>query len=84
MQTKTTLTILLVLAALLALFLQPKPLLAFSSPIPRPTLDPAWVCQQLGNCPKPAHKHTRRHDHNYIALPYQDTMAESNQLIRLP
>lgn len=70
MQTKTSLTILLVLAALLALSIQPKPLLAFSSPIPRPTLDPAWVCQQLGNCPERSHRHAEKHEDKFYLFTF--------------
>jgi len=54
------------LALLLAFGLSAPETSAFSSPIPRPTLDPAWVCQQLGNCPK--RERTERHHHESIIV----------------
>lgn len=78
--------VLMVAAAHLALAANSPALSAFQSPIPRPTLDPAWVCQQLNNCPA-AHKPAEeRHDATYytatlnpitppvidwLAVPYQ-------------
>jgi len=47
------LTVALVLALLASVT---PPASAFHSPIYRPTLDPAWVCLQLGNCPQPPHR----------------------------
>lgn len=53
--------VLMVAAALLALAANSPALSAFQSPIPRPTLDPAWVCQQLNNCQLPSKSAEKHH-----------------------
>lgn len=76
---------LLFFSALLALATATPPLAsAFSSPLPRPTLDPAWVCKQLNNCPLPAPRKHRPHLPAYIILPTPASTPEPNHLIRLP
>lgn len=74
--------VLVFIAVLLSLALTAPPISAFDSPIPRPTLDPAWECKQLDDCPAPHKIHPPQPA--YIVLPPYSVTMEPNQLIRLP